>query len=39
MEKCKNCIHKFVCSILESKGYQQECEWFVGYRQRVFLHV
>lgn len=28
MTDCKDCFHKFVCTILENKGYQQDCKHF-----------
>lgn len=28
MKICKDCIHKFICSILEQQGYQQDCKYF-----------
>lgn len=26
---CTNCIHNFVCTILQNSGYQQDCKCFI----------
>lgn len=33
MSSCKECFHKFVCTILENKGYQQDCKHFADRSQ------
>ena len=40
MLKCEECIHKFVCFILENKGYpQEECRYFKNRSQFVDMPV
>lgn len=29
MSECRDCFHRFLCSILEHKGYQRDCRQFV----------
>lgn len=37
MASCNDCIHRFLCSILENKGYQQDCRQFVDRSLFVVL--
>ena len=37
MASCKECFHKFVCTILENKGYQQDCKHFADRSRFVEL--
>lgn len=37
MPECRDCFHRFLCSILENKGYQQDCRQFVDRSRFVVL--
>lgn len=37
MPECRDCFHRFLCSILENKGYQQDCRQFVDRSRFVEL--
>lgn len=37
MATYKDCFHKFVCTILENKGYQQDCKHFADRSRFVEL--
>lgn len=37
MATCKDCIHSDVCTILENKGYQQDCKHFADSSRFVEL--
>ena len=37
MPECRDCLHRFLCSILEHKGYQQDCRQFVDRSLFVVL--
>ena len=37
MSECRDCFHRFLCSILENKGYQRDCRQFVDRSLFVVL--
>lgn len=39
MSECRDCFHRFLCSILENKGYQRDCRQFVDRSLFVMLPV